>query len=312
MLLRFGSLGRCICLALTLLSAACAETEVATRVDTADSATTAGHYKVGNPYQVAGIWYYPKVDYDYREKGIASWYGPGFHGKRTANGEIYDQEQMTAAHPTLPLPSMVRVTNLENGRSVTLRINDRGPFKNGRIIDVSRRGAELLGFLGPGTARVRVEIMESESRRLATVARRGEAAQAAPSAAPLVPVVAADLDKTSSNGNGVDLAALDESEAREPLRPAVVEPEPDGKVTQQPVYQTRIFVQAGAFIRRDNAVRLGVELSAYGPTAVTEAMIGDRTFYRVRLGPVDSVESADQILMALVRDGHTSARVVVD
>ena len=96
-----------------------------------------GRYKVGNPYQIAGKWYYPKEDYEYVETGIASWYGPGFHGKRTANGEIYDQNALTAAHRTLPMPSAVRVTNLENGRSLTLRVNDRGPFARGRIIDVT-------------------------------------------------------------------------------------------------------------------------------------------------------------------------------
>ena len=316
MLLRFGILGRCVWLSLLLLLAACAETEVATRVVVEEpepvEVTTGGKYKVGDPYQVAGVWYYPNVDYDYRRKGIASWYGPGFHGKRTANGEIYDQERLTAAHPTLPLPSMVRVTNLENGRAVVLRINDRGPFKNGRIIDVSRRGAELLGFLGPGTARVLVEVLESESRRLAVVARGREVAVNAALAVPLVPVIATPLNAATSNGNNIDLAAIVSPKTEERARPPVVEPEPDGKVTQSLVYQTSIYVQAGAFVRRDNAVRLGAKLSVYGPTVVFQATIGDQLFYRVRLGPVDSVESADRLLMALVRDGHTSARVVVD
>ena len=124
-------------------------------------------YKVGKPYQVKGVWYYPKVDYDYAEVGVASWYGPGFDGQPTANGEIYDMNDLTAAHRTLPLPSIVRVTNLENGRSIKLRANDRGPFVGGRIIDVSRRAAQLLGFHGAGTARVQVDIVEDESRQLA-------------------------------------------------------------------------------------------------------------------------------------------------
>ena len=124
-------------------------------------------YKVGKPYRIKGIWYYPQIDYGYAEEGIASWYGPGFHGKATASGEVYDQNDMTAAHRTLPLPSIVRVTNLENGRSIKLRINDRGPFAQGRIIDLSRRGAQLLGFYNAGTAPVRVEIEAEESRQLA-------------------------------------------------------------------------------------------------------------------------------------------------
>ncbi|MEE8505871.1 MAG: septal ring lytic transglycosylase RlpA family protein, partial [Kiloniellales bacterium] len=122
-----------------------------------------GAYKIGDPYQVNGVWYYPRADFNYQQTGIASWYGPGFHGKYTANGERYDQNALTAAHRTLPMPSMVRVTNLENGRSIKVRINDRGPFKNARIIDLSRRAADLLGFRKRGTAKVRVEILETES-----------------------------------------------------------------------------------------------------------------------------------------------------
>jgi rare lipoprotein A len=126
-----------------------------------------GAYKVGRPYQIKGVWYTPRIDYDYVEDGVASWYGPGFDGKLTANGEIYDQNDMTAAHRTLPLPTVVRVTNLENGRSIKVRINDRGPFARGRIIDLSRRAAQLLGFYGAGTAMVRVEVDSAESRELA-------------------------------------------------------------------------------------------------------------------------------------------------
>lgn len=125
------------------------------------------HYKIGAPYRIKGTLYNPAVDYAYDTEGEASWYGPGFHGKLTANGDIYDQDALTAAHPTLPLPSMVRVTNLDNGRSLVLKLNDRGPFMNGRIIDVSRKAAKLLGFFKAGMAKVRVEILEKESRDLA-------------------------------------------------------------------------------------------------------------------------------------------------
>lgn len=118
-----------------------------------------GNYKIGKPYQISGQWYYPHHNPDYDEVGIASWYGPGFHGNKTANGEIYDQNALTAAHPTLPMPVLVRVTNLENGRSLVLRVNDRGPFVGGRIIDVSRRAAERLGFWRQGTAWVRVKYL---------------------------------------------------------------------------------------------------------------------------------------------------------
>ncbi len=130
-----------------------------------------GIYKVGDPYQIQGAWYYPAEDWNYVETGIASFYGgersgTDFHGKLTANGELYDMNSLTAAHTTLPMPSLVRVTNIENGRSIVLRVNDRGPFARGRIIDVSRRAAQLLGFEGQGTARVKVELMADESRQL--------------------------------------------------------------------------------------------------------------------------------------------------
>ena len=121
------------------------------------------HYKVGNSYQIAGQWYHPKEYQQYQKTGIASWYGRPFHGRPTANGEIYNQNALTAAHPTLPLPSVVRVTNLDNGRSVVLRVNDRGPFVKNRLIDVSARAAKLLGFYDQGTARVKVELLHKES-----------------------------------------------------------------------------------------------------------------------------------------------------
>lgn len=116
-----------------------------------------GRYQVGKPYKVAGKWYHPKEDTNYDKIGRASWYGPNFHGRLTANGEVYDQNHLSAAHPTLPLPSYVRVTNLDNGRSVVVRVNDRGPFAHGREIDLSSRTADVLDFKNQGTAKVRVQ-----------------------------------------------------------------------------------------------------------------------------------------------------------
>jgi rare lipoprotein A len=116
-----------------------------------------GVYRVGQPYVVAGQVYVPEENPRYRAVGLASWYGDDFHGRYTANGEIFDINAISAAHPTLPLPSYVRVTNLANGRSLIVRVNDRGPYANNRIIDVSGRAAELLGFRNRGTAWVRVE-----------------------------------------------------------------------------------------------------------------------------------------------------------
>lgn len=139
---------RCASLLPLALLAACAGSE---------GPRSAGTYKVGNPYQIAGKWYYPSDDPNYEETGVASWYGPTFHGKSTANGERFNENDVTAAHRTLPMPSYVEVTNLENGRKLTVRVNDRGPFARDRIIDLSRRSAQLLGVEQQGTARVRVK-----------------------------------------------------------------------------------------------------------------------------------------------------------
>ena len=116
-----------------------------------------GYFKIGRPYKIAGRWYKPAEDPGYDEVGLASWYGSDFHGRRTANGEIFDMTALTAAHPTLPLPTYARVTNLENGSSVVVRVNDRGPFAHDRVIDLSRRTADVLGFKQDGTAKVRVQ-----------------------------------------------------------------------------------------------------------------------------------------------------------
>ena len=137
------------------------------------------HYKVGAPYKINGVTYQPREDLSYRRIGIASYYGGesrgvDFHGRPTANGEIYDMYGLTAAHPTLPMPSVISVTNLENGRSLKLRVNDRGPFADGRLIDVSRKAARDLGFEEKGTARVRVEVLPEETRALKEAMLRGE------------------------------------------------------------------------------------------------------------------------------------------
>ena len=116
-----------------------------------------GEYKIGKPYQIEGKTFYPKESFDYLESGVASWYGPNFDGKKTANGEIFNMNLLTAAHKTLQLPSLVKVTNIENNRSLILRVNDRGPFVKNRIIDVSKKAASILGFQKKGTANVIVE-----------------------------------------------------------------------------------------------------------------------------------------------------------
>ena len=157
-----------------------------------------GTYRVGKPYVVAGRTYVPEENVNYRAEGIASWYGADFHGRLTANGEVFDMHSITAAHPTLPIPSYVRVTNISNQKSIVVRINDRGPFHSNRVIDVSVKAAKLLGFHDRGLARVRVEYVGraplegSDDRQLVATLREGEAAPApsavrVASAKPFVP-----------------------------------------------------------------------------------------------------------------------------
>src|SRR3979409_2473418 len=138
-----------------------------------------GAYRVGKPYTVAGRFYVPGADHSYREEGLASWYGDDFHGGQTANGEVFDMASLTAAHPTLPMPCYARVTNLGNGKSLIVRVNDRGPYHGNRLIDVSNRAAELLEFKGNGVARGRVEYVAraplegSDDRQLMATLRTG-------------------------------------------------------------------------------------------------------------------------------------------
>jgi rare lipoprotein A len=125
-----------------------------------------GYFKIGNPYEIFGVSYIPQDYESFEERGISSWYGDDFHGKETANGEIYNMEEMTAAHRTLPLPSLIRVTNLKNSKSVIVRVNDRGPFAKGRIIDVSEKAAINLGFRDNGTTEVKIELLRNETDEL--------------------------------------------------------------------------------------------------------------------------------------------------
>ena len=162
-----------------------------------------GTYRVGKPYTVADRVYVPEEDPNYREEGMASWYGDDFHGRLTANGEVFDMASLTAAHPTLPMPCYARVTNLRNGKSLIVRVNDRGPYHGNRLIDVSNKAAELLEFKGNGVARVRVEYVGraplegSDDRQLMATLRTGEPAPSpslirVASARPFVPEISSN------------------------------------------------------------------------------------------------------------------------
>jgi len=205
----------------------------------------------GNPpfYEVLGKRYFVMANaVGYVERGVASWYGPGFHAAKTSNGENYDMYAMTAAHKTLPLPTYVQVTNLQNGRSVIVRVNDRGPFKEGRIIDLSRTAAEKLDIVRNGTGFVEVRAITP----------------------------------------GADAA-------------------PATKTSQ-------LYVQAGAFSSETNANRLRDQLKAQGEqnSFVRRDVVGDRVFYRVRIGPVPNVSEFDSIVARLRRLGFPDARLAND
>ena len=280
-----------------------------------------GRYKVGTPYQIKNVWYYPKIDYEYNETGIASWYGPNFHQKLTANGEIFDQNAITAAHRTLPMPSIVRVTNLENGRSLIVRINDRGPFAHGRIIDLSRRSAQLLGFARKGTAKTRVQILAAESKAIAQRAKGGYTAAIPPIAnnAPTPPAV------PMTNVSVKSLPVIPGTKTAAQKTPRVLKSERQEKssalklaklsksrdIVQLPVGKSEIYVQVASFRRKVSAQNFQKVIADLGITGVYEAIVKGKQFHRVRIGPLKDVTQADSILTNLIKRGYPGARVVV-
>jgi rare lipoprotein A len=272
----------------------------------------AGVYKVGQPYQVDNVWYYPREQPDYDETGIASWYGPTFYGRKTANGEIYNGDDLTAAHKTLPLPVNVRVTNLDNGKSLVVRVNDRGPYARGRIIDLSKRAAELLDVSRAGTARVRV-----------TYLGRADLNGGAPppitppviaSALPAVP--AGKVDASALNiVPGATVAPPPAQPARMPAAPIpsqmFAQDKPNGQVTKVPVpAATRLYVQLGAFSKLENAKAMLAKVG--GDLRISTLQRGGQTLYRVRSAPLSSVSEADAALARLNGAGANDAHIVVD
>jgi rare lipoprotein A len=233
--------------------------------------------RYGNPrsYVVRGTRYQTLTSSKgYRERGIASWYGTKFHGHRTSSGDTYDMYQMSAAHKTLPLPTYARVTNLQNGRSVIVKINDRGPFHENRLIDLSYAAAARLGILGRGTGLVEVNAIDPATYHKVP---------AKPRIAPSQPKVAG-MTKTVATG---------------------------GPAQQTP----SLYLQLGAFHNRDNAQRLQSRLSNVnlpGELKISESVSDNQPVYRVRVGPLASVETADQVTRLLADHGIRSPQVVID
>ena len=283
MLFRFRQIAAVF--ALASLTAACASGGGDVRVP-----RTAGVYKVGNPYQIGGTWYYPKEQPDYDETGIASWYGPTFHGKRTANGETFNSRDLSAAHRTLPMP-----------------VNVRGPFARNRILDVSERAAELLDFKNAGTARVRVTYMgRADGGKDETPPAIATAVIAAPSTK--IDTAALDIVPGATVAPPVQAGVLPKPLPEPP--PQDIE-QVTGKVDQVPVPAvTRLYVQVGAFGTRENAQRLVNRLG--GNLSISPITRNGQTLYRVRSGPFNTNAEADSALSRISGSGSNDARIVVD
>jgi len=297
--------------ALALLVAACATQKQETRVSVPPNA---GIYKIGSPYQIEGTWYYPHEQPDYDETGVASWYGPNFYGQRTANGESYDAEGLTAAHRTLPMPVNVRVTNLDNGKSLIVRVNDRGPFAKGRIIDLSERAAKLLGFYARGTARVRVTYVSQAPLP------NGQMPNSTPvevaTAVPAAPTTVVDVASLASvaGANVAPPPAEPASASHQPphsIEDLIAANQPTGQVTEVAVPKiTHLYVQVGAFSIYRDARRIQARL---GNGLVISTIERNRQkLYRVRAGPFDQLDTADRMLATLMNLGSNDARIVVD
>lgn len=303
--------GISVTIALAALTAGCA-TQPPPSTYTRPPIASTGQYKVGNPYQIDGTWYYPREQPDYDETGIASWYGPTFYGHQTANGEVYNAGDLTAAHRTLPMPVNVRVTNLGNGKSVVLRVNDRGPYAKGRIIDVSEQAAKLLGFYGQGTARVRVTFVARATQPNGEPVPTDTPVEIA-SAVPAAPVPKVETDPLASLPNApiappVRVASLPRP-APDPV-PADAG-QPTGVVTQVPVpATTHLYVQVGAFSSYENAMRMREQLG--DDLQISTTRKGGQTLYRVRTVPLNTTDEADAALARLSGLGSNDAHIVVD
>ncbi len=297
---------------LPIFLSACSVFELAVDVSknlSGDEAPVA-RYKVGNPYQIDGIWYYPERDLNYDETGIASWYGDKFHGRPTANGEIFDANLISAAHKTLPMPSAVRVINLENGRSIILRVNDRGPFAAGRIIDLSREAARLLGFKEQGLARVRVQILAEESLRLEREARAGrfpdvsqkisaKKPKTTPALVPAVSIVTSQNSRVQAKQTAPQVSSLELLAANRPV-------EDFGAI------DTDIYIQVGSFQELSNAENMLGRLDGIDLAAISTFDNDGQLIHRVLIGPMKTVNDADDTLTHILGRGFRGARITLE
>ncbi|MCH2037207.1 MAG: septal ring lytic transglycosylase RlpA family protein [Rickettsiales bacterium] len=286
-----------------------------------------GIYKVGNPYKIDGKWYYPEEDTDYDEIGVSSWYGPNFHGKVTANGDIFNQYALTAAHRTLPIPSYVKVTNLENDKTLILLVNDRGPYADNRILDVSKKAARLLGFKEQGLAKVRVQFLAGQTRELLTDLGIGQDSavfsdpyyrtkpyQATQAPATLVRDMAALSPAAGSTKlekiHNPFLPPLEVREQQERIRKQNEmnnqAPEVVSGISNESLY----YIQVGSFSKSENASKTAYRLLSFGDTKIIPVSINGEKFYRVHVGPADNLDDAKIIMDKLLNIGYKDALVV--
>jgi rare lipoprotein A len=305
-----------------------------------------GSYKIGAPYKIDGVTYTPQEEFNRTETGIASWYGPGFHGKSTANGERYDQSERTAAHRTLQMPAIVRVTNLDNGMSTVVRINDRGPFARSRVIDLSRMAAQELDVVRNGTARVRIDQLPAESMAVRDVAIAGggpaeqnaAVAQAASGqrTAPAPTMAAAPPPaQVAAPPPQPQPVFVPAQPAPQPVWPTTPQPPSvetpvassgrgggvtvaslaSGAVPAAPTSALAggsFYVQTGAFSTMENAERQRGAVRSYGVSEVSQASAGGRDVWRVRVGPYSTADAASIVADRLKRSGYGDARVVAE
>lgn len=272
-----------------------------------------GKRKIGNPYEIMGKTYYPIPSSEgYRAKGIASWYGKDFHGKPTANGERYNMYDLTAAHPTLPLPTYVRVTNLKNGKSLVVRVNDRGPFLRGRLIDLSYRSAVALDMAEDGTAPVLLEALPTDGSTLKT--------KRYASASHIKQKQAAKIEDATSysltRGSQAEIQLPPAQKAKSLGRietPSIASPESVADGEDIRIGSSQIFVQTGAFSDFGNARTEKLRVREHFENVkVVPVTINGRILHRVRIGPIANVNSADQILARLMNNGFNVAQIVVE
>jgi rare lipoprotein A len=259
-----------------------------------------GVYKVGSPYRVAGRWYHPQENPNYDRVGTASWYGTAFHGRKTANGEVYDMYALSAGHPTLPLPSYAYVTNLGNGRTVLVRINDRGPYARDRLIDLSYQTARTLGFHEHGLARVRVRYAgrapldgdDSAERRF--VAAQSWSGSRFASAAAQAPISTGSLNTTRADRNyGSQQAPAAPSWSVAQYRRGGLTPRPgESPASALGANVAETYLRVGPFSSEAEAERLRFMLAGPDPSAIEPAGAPGDIAFGVRLGPYDDAGAA--------------------